>query len=610
MKKFLYILTALLFGAVSCSVDGPTAPEVDDNDGKVDFIMKVTLPEPLEVTKGDMDDQPVIDNLYIAVFGGEGYLNDYTRAVRCDENGENLIQNWSGIKNGIDFYFKVTLTATQSLRHVHVIANGPEQLDFNTYENELMLHLLTEGPKGAYWQYFELPNGTVQADGTTPSEEAAAAFKSIKLIRNFAKVSVSVAESVKNFQLTGFKVFNQAQGGSVAIWDGTKYMSDYATYSTVGDLQNVYPNGFVPEGVTYDTTKPAAGNDYDSNPKYVYERPGGQENGPYIIIKGKFGVPGVDEDDKPITVFDDDDTYYRLDFVNRDGDYLPLYRNFEYKIVLTSVAKRGPTSPVDLKASNSNVSSLTETENLSDIADGVSRLYVMWLDRTYMEGQNNVAFKYMYLKDAEHNTESSPATISILSHGDGGAAITAGDGWDGTGLTPGSDGWMTVTYNVQAPNTGTGAKEKTTTFRVTGVTDDGQKLYRNITIHVLPPQNFGTATVNSEGSNVGDKVTVSIPINSGLPSSIFPLEILFEDSNRNLNPYGTDMPTNIGPSITGGTGTSYQFKANLSWTEYSESTNNIFSFEFKRIKEGGTTLYYADTKNYFNRVNNSVTIPR
>ena len=609
MKKYLYILTALLFGAVSCSVDGPTAPEVEDNDGKVDFIMKVTLPEPLEVTKGDMDDQPAIDNLYIAVFGGEGYLNDYTRAVRCDENGENLNQNWSGIKNGIAFYFKVTLTATQSLRHVHVIANGPEQLDFNTYENELMLHLLTEGPKGAYWQYFELPNGTVQADGTTPSEEAAAAFKSIKLIRNFAKVSVSVAESVKNFQLTGFKVFNQAKGGSVAIWDGTKYMSDYATYRTVGDLQNVYPNGFVPEGVTYDTTEPAEGNDYDPSSKYVYERPGGQENGPFIIIKGRYGVQtGVDEDDNPIMAFDDYDTYYRLDFVNRDGDYLPLYRNFEYKIVLTSVAKRGPTSPRGLKASNSNVSSLTETENLSDIADGVSRLYVMWLDQTYMSAMQNVSFKYMYLKDAEHDTESSPATISILKHGEGGAAIEEGNGWAGTGLTPGADGWMTVTYNVLAPNTGTGAKEKTTTFRVTGTTSDGQKLYRNITIHVLPPQNFGKATVVSAGSEIGDKVTVSLPLTSGLPSSVFPLEILFEDSNRRLNPYGSDMPVSIGSSIAGNTGTSYRFKATVSWTDYKASSDKVFSFEFKRIKTGTTNLYYENT--YFTKVNNFVNIPQ
>ena len=384
-------------------------------------------------------------------------------------------------------------------------------------------------------------------------------------------------------------------------------MSDYATYRTVGDLQNVYPNGFVPEGVGYDTAKPAAGNDYDSNPKYVYERPGGQENGPYIIIKGKFGVPGVDEDDKPITVFDDDDTYYRLDFVNRDGDYLPLYRNFEYEIVLTSVAKRGPTSPVDLKASNSNVSSLTETENLSDIADGVSRLYVMWLDRTYMSSQENVSFKYQYLPDASKENESAAATISVISNSEDGAAITPGNDWSSGGVK-GDDNWYTITYTVNAPNTGEGAKEKVTTFRVSGKTTDGQKLYRNITIHVLPPQNFGKATVVSAGSEIGDKVTVSLPLTSGLPSSVFPLEILFEDSNRRLNPYGSDMPVSIGPSIAGNTGTSYRFKATVSWTEYKDSSDKVFSFEFKRIKTGSTILYYENT--YFTKVSNFVNVPQ
>ena len=118
MKKYIYILTALLLGAVSCSVDGPASPDVNEKDGKVEFIMKVTLPEPIIVTKGAMADQPVIDNLFVAVFGGEGYLNDYTRAVRCDADGNNLSQDWSEITNGTSFYFKVTLTATQSLRHV------------------------------------------------------------------------------------------------------------------------------------------------------------------------------------------------------------------------------------------------------------------------------------------------------------------------------------------------------------------------------------------------------------------------------------------------------------------------------------------------------------
>ena len=302
MKKYLYILIALLFGAVSCSVDGPKTLDAETQEGKVTVLMKVTLPEPLMATKGIMADEPVIDNLHVAVFGGNGYLNDYTRAVRCNADGTGVNQDWSGITNGSTFYFKVTLTATQSKRSVHIIANGPDQLDFNTYENELMLHLTTSGNDGAYWQYFQLPNGTVQEDGETLSEEAEAAFSDVKLIRNFAKVSVSVASSVTNFSLTGFKVFNNANGGSVAIYDGTKYLTDYATAS-MASLRTDYPNGFVPDGVSYDTAEPAADadgeNTFDTNPKYVYERPAGTSaDRPYIILKGRFAS-------------DPKDTYYR-----------------------------------------------------------------------------------------------------------------------------------------------------------------------------------------------------------------------------------------------------------------------------------------------------------
>ena len=588
MKKYLYILTALLLGAVSCSVDGPSAPEQKENDGKVTLLMKVTLPEPIEVTKSTMADQPSIDNLYVAVFGTDGYLNDYTRAVRCDENGENLSQDWSDITNGMNFYFQVTLTATQSLRRVHIIANGPDQLDFNSYENQLMLHLFKSGTADAYWQYFELPNGTAKADGETPSDEAVAAFSNVKLIRNFAKVSVSVAGSVDNFTLTGFNVYNTATAGSIAIWDGSKYITDYHTYSTVKALQEVYPNGFVPEEAEYDSTAPTTTEEYNTTPKYVYERPAGSDNSsrPYIILKGRFKGDMMD-------------TYYRLDFVNRDGEYLPLYRNFEYSIILTSVAKSGVTDPAKAKASNSNVSSLEETQNLSDIADGVSRLYVMWLDHTYLTAQNNVAFKYMYLRNAATDTESTAATLSFIS-GEG-AAITSGTGWNNGG-TLGSDGWRTVYYNVQAPN-GTGGAEKVSKFRVTGQTTDGQKLYRDITIHVLPRQTFSTPTVTTSGQAINSTVTVSMALPTGLPSSVFPLQILFEDQNHYLNPNGTDMPVNVGPTLTGGTGTSFQFTKSVSWTEYTAS--NTITAVFKRIKTGQTVLYYSNE--YFTTAN--VTIP-
>ena len=579
MKKYLYILIALLFGAVSCSVDGPKTLDAETQEGKVTVLMKVTLPEPLMATKGIMADEPVIDNLHVAVFGGNGYLNDYTRAVRCDAEGKNLSQDWSDIKNGQTFYFKVTLTATQSERSVHIIANGPDQLDFNTYENELMQHLTTSDNNGAYWQYFLLPNGTVQEDGETLSEEAEAAFSDVKLIRNFAKVSVSVASSVTNFSLTGFKVFNNANGGSVAIWDGTKYLTDYATAS-MASLRTDYPNGFVPEGVSYDTTKPAADadgeNTFDTNSKYVYERPAGTSaDRPYIILKGRFLGDAVD-------------TYYRLDFVNRDGEYLPIYRNFAYNITLTSVAKSGVADPSEAKASNANVSSIDETENLSDIADGVSRLYVMWLDNTYAEAHASIAFKYLYLPDATDDDSSKAASITWVSGKDEAISELANSDWSTGGGEPDQHGWRTIHFKVNEP----GEKEVTSTFQVTGQTSDGQKLYRKITVHLLPKQEFKTPTITSAGAAVNSKVTVNFPLPNGLPASAFPLEIMFEDNPHVLNPFGTDMPTNIGTTITGGTGTSFQFVKTISYTEYNGDADKVFPIEFKRIKTGATILYF------------------
>ena len=202
--------------------------------------------------------------------------------------------------------------------------------------------------------------------------------------------------------------------------------------------------------------------------------------------------------------------------MHRWGNYLPIFRNYEYEVILTSVAKSGVADPTQAKPSNANVSSMTETANLADLADGVSRIYVEWLDQTYM-GAGTQTFHYMYLQDAANDDVSTQATLSIVS-GEG-QAITGNLTQSGPETSGGFKGWHTVTFTTAAA----GTSEKKTVFRVTGQTEDGQKLYRDIAIHVIPVQIWTTPTVSSAGSAIDAKVTVTITLPTGLPSSIFPL---------------------------------------------------------------------------------------
>ncbi len=646
MKKYIYILSALLLSAIACTAEKESVtPEEANMEGKVTYIMKVTLPESIVATRAtwisaDEDaNKPVLRNIYVATFGTSHYLNDYTRAVRCDKDGKNLSQDWSGIENGKTFYFKVTLVATQSKRTVHVIGNGPDQIDFNAYESEIMTKLTTNDKVGGYWQYFELSNGTANADGST-TDEATAAFSNVRLIRNFAKVNLTVDPKVQNFTLTGFNVYNTPNSGSYAIWKKSDktFVTDYASKSF--DALLIDPelrNGSVSETTTMDMTKPTTDTDdteeseYSPSIKYLYERPDQESDRPYIIIKGKYKEEGKD--------FDTADTYYRLDFVDRDGNYLPILRNFEYTIKLTSVAKRGKTNPQECVASNSNVSSLTETESLTDLADGVSRIYVQWLNKAYLESATRVAFKYKYLKDAANDSDSSPATFKILtgddptnpaswtdvkadSFTDGSYALEAitikngtgnnNYGWVDGGET-GDDGWKTILFDLNTPST---TDQLSTTFRVIGTTADGQKLYRQITIFLLPQQKFKSVSWKTYGSfsatnEEQNKVDVTIELPAGLPSSVFPLNIIFEDTKRKLNPEGTDMPvTSIvaGESIIGSvTSATYQFEKTIFYSEYTE--NKKVECKFKRISDGNTELYLTTKPKgkYFHTVN--FTIP-
>ncbi len=600
MKKIIYILFAALLGAVSCTVKGPDVPQ-PQNDGTVTLMMHVNFPEVLVDTKATtMAETPNIDNIYVAVFGGNHYLNEYVKAVPCDSLG-NKKDSYGTLANDTDFYFKVTLSATTSKRFVHVFANGPSSIDFD-YEDDIMKTLTTEGTVGSYWTYLVLPHGTASiANDGTPSTlpEADSLFRNLKLIRNFARVTLN--EIADNFELTGYQVYNTPTHGSVAVWSpyaedqldtaNTGYFRDYYLKS-FDELLDIY-DGFMPNDQISSDAPTATTTYSDSNDKFVYERPLASSNRPYIMMQGKF-------------LGDTTDTFYKLEFVDPDGNYLPLYRNHEYTLTISKVARSGAADPTQAKVANANVSAMTEAQDLTDISDGLSRIYVQWLDQAFMEAGTKT-FQYMYLPDASRISSSTQATLKIT---DGEGKAISGT-LSQTSPSQASNYWTRVTFSTSAPDD----TMKVTKFRVTGeyTATDGQihKLYRDITVRVLPYQPWGSPTVSASGSEIGATVDVTITLPTGLPSSLFPLEISFEDSNKVLDPAGTDMPAVVGETIVPDkTGSSYQFVKTLGFLDYSRAGGNVITANFKRVRTGASTLYIKNQ--YFKDGNNDVgsaTIP-
>lgn len=138
--------------------------------------------------------------------------------------------------------------------------------------------------------------------GSVKVEDLLSRSTKVWLFRQFAKASVTKDDTkVKNFEITGFKLFNTATKGTIAT---TKLDTDVS----------------LPSSVAY--TKE---DDYSMGEHPFYETPAGKA---YMIIRAKYdGGP---------------DTFYKVEFFN-NGTSTPmaLLRNHHYQVKVTAVNHEG-----------------------------------------------------------------------------------------------------------------------------------------------------------------------------------------------------------------------------------------------------------------------------
>ena len=138
--------------------------------------------------------------------------------------------------------------------------------------------------------------------GSVTVEDLLNSKTEVWLFRQFAKASVTKDDTkVKNFEITGFKLFNTATKGTIAT---TKLDNDVS----------------LPSSVAY--TKE---DDYSMGEHPFYETPAGKA---YMIIKAKYdGGP---------------DTYYKVEFlINGTSTQMDLLRNHHYQVKVTAVNHEG-----------------------------------------------------------------------------------------------------------------------------------------------------------------------------------------------------------------------------------------------------------------------------
>ena len=270
-----------------------------------------------------------------------------------------------------------------------------------------------------------------------------------------------------------------------------------------------------------------------------------------------------------------------------EGAHIPVYRNLDYTITVGPVAKNGVANPADAVTSNGNVS--TTAVDLSDISDGISGLYALYTDRTYVVGDEddpNQTFQYQYIPDLSKPTTYKQGEILEVS----GDALVENP-------TPGEivEGWYPVNLKLKKSSDADAAgKDLITTFKVRGTSETGAKLFRIITIRVIRTPKYVAASTGPATSGL----TYNLGLPGDLPSSMFPIVFNVYDSAQCLNPSGTDMPARTANKdiyyVKTVTADDYANHMNA------DKTVSVIPLNFKKVKSGTTTVtvkcdYFPDT---------------
>ena len=241
--------------------------------------------------------------------------------------------------------------------------------------------------------------------------------------------------------------------------------------------------------------------------------------------------------------------------------------------------------------SNGNVS--TTAVDLSDISDGISGMYALYTDRTFVVGDDddpNVTFQYQYIPDLSAPTTYKQAEILEVS----GDALAANP-------TQGSltEGWYPVNLTLKKSSEADAAgKDLVTTFKVRGTSNTGAKLFRVITVRVIRTPKYVAASTGPSG------MTFNLGLPGDLPSSMFPIVFNVYDSNQCLNPAGTDMPAQSADK-------EIFYTKSVSAKDYENNMNaagtvSVIPLNFKRVKSGTTTVTVKCS--YFPDVSGTITV--
>ena len=607
MKRIIrYLNIFILLLITSCSNEDiivPTPPSgADGQTCEVSFW--ASIPETSSASRGDLGEATAtsVETLSLLVFDAESGLYLYeSKAKLTKRTLDNNIHKGK---------YTARLQLSDKPRIIHFVANAGD-VPFQANELAVLSQLKKEKNQDAYWQKVRVSSitGTINTDGTYTVPGIT--DTTIKLVRNFARVTLTVDKN-SGFILAGFVLVNTATKGTVAPYmrqaKNGSYFPDYDTENdAIGSAMTKYEDlirdgytGVQPSDATINPTVPGVSSAlYTTGAKYLYERT--QEEDPvFIIAKRDMGNGQY--------------RYYKIDIMKvgstgEKDDYYKILRNFSYDITINSVEGDGYEYPADAAqaTASNNLSASLELKDLTNIAYDDERLFVSKTEIVWTSA-DPITFKYLYQK----NGQGSNGTVNSLIIGE--AKHSSGAGCSADSYTIYSDdddvdaeGYSTITIT----HTGlpaSGYKEQEVTIKA-------GTLMRTINLILINPyaSSVGCSATSGLGEvptttpeiplTVGSPVYVYFSMPSGLPESIFPLTFILSPEAHSITPTGGDMPVASLLTHANSTmqGLKYGFEKVVTWDEYKDYANTGMGVEcpFKTsLAESATNIYVYNE--YFN----------
>jgi len=590
MKKALLLLV-LFFFMFSCEDNMEfVKPSCVGTDGKVNANISFILPDVLPSSRA-LSKEPYVDNIYLAVFDAAGYLLEYVKA-----------ESTPATTNEIEYSYQVKLSPTTYPTTIHFIGNAPASVSFGT-ESEVIGRMYTWGGNDAYWQKVYLPEGIKLNDaGTALDAEVMGKLNGIRLVRNFSWIELTLAESVKNFQLESYCVINSRDKGSVAPYNAsTGGFAEYGEKIThkklvdAGYGANIPVDANLEQQILNEMYWCKVGGEA-TNGYFIYEREVPRTDPLYMIMKGTYDPDLTTEGDEMVG------RYYKVDLRDNSGDYFPVLRNFKYSVQLTNISHSGHASAQAAAQGlgSGDVATSIETESFNNISNNIIRLWVDYTDITLISSEP-VTLKYKFVLLDSESVQNENVNILLEDVEEDKIVISYLE----KDVADGPDGWRTITIMP----TELSDIRKTQSITLEGTVSVDGKTYtlkRKVKFTLMKKLDIELICDPDAIANViGSPFDLILKVPGGLGYSMFPLDFEIEAEQQSITPdKGDNLPVITGTSIVPNKSlTTIGFIKSVSWNEYDKAANESgfksIRCHFKSNKAASATSIFA-LNEYFN----------